>query len=1785
MFLEREEKLATNEHVFIKNIRDESPLINTELLSEILSPKFMSPEFSGVKQIIEMLFRAHEVALKIEWPDSEDRVLKARFQVLSEVRQTSLYKQNNDITSTNPFDDNRLGDFPFAALFAQPFNTRVDENQKNVLLLLVLVFYQVLDNEDYADPFESKTLTNTSNTLRNLIKKFTYQDKSFKSPIDFEHYNYKNLENSLNALCANKNFKFPQDFASLWKTFSLSFSSIEAESDSEHDEALNNTLQLVDLDDNNENIDLTNVPERYKKDTDGNIYGSRLSLNELLHLPLRSNNLAQHEINELVKYLLVALTKSETRNSAIIAFLVTLTSKPFKDLLNIRIFSNGHSHTPTDYIDLSRSEWVRLNVKMPNSYTQKKEHKGKFNSFMPTLSLPLPIALIEAITLQFDECGEQEGIAVAELCNIDEPVGSFLSKFLKPLWKNNPEIHRQITPASLRVMMFEQLAHKYDSGYALLTLANTEYDNTTTLFYLSAVSGVLTQNYQSTLNAIGLDTNKPHSENDKMVGSELVIDTEYVKKIITEKREKLSNTLIKTSSELSYDELISQHNEFSYYITWMLITATGHRERAEYGFSPFSWDEDGGYILLSDKITYEESSVRILPLSSMVIQQITAYKNCIRDTAQRIKPFNISLSEKLSTIAGVSSCEWPLISVIYNEKLQPIIKDNIDSYFGTDFNLPLNCFRHFLSTFLRQSSSFNFAKTIMGHESHEEHMLSNYSCASLVDIKEAVPVFDNLLNTLGFKLIDYKSPKGAKALSAKSFSRKSYRAEYLYRNEKKERSTLISWANKIIKPQLIGLANVDTVEATKEALFEEAEQDNYIKFSKSTRLYWLKKVLRNTSDEGHFNLKNNMKNIDIQTDTLLRMRQSKLIKSDLNELIIKSEYYDGDFQLIKIFMSLVINSGIQLLMTPENLKVIQNSPYFENGITWFDFYEGKKNGKFKKRVVVDSLTQLLIMKNANYRSALIDISNFNGIIENKFLRLLRLRNDLESDFSQTLWSFDKLAHYTIRSRDENQCALIHAYQNNKLKSTVLSSEKLTRWLSPNHVKLFSSKKTHSSLQSILNKLSTQPTFIHENANVEKSEKLIKTLQSALSKQDKIKRKISTADLLIQTWAQFINKKGETSIEQLVDKSKNIHEVVILLILWAIDVTKNKFNEPNATMTPSRYLSDVALSLLEQVKTMHFLSLDSDELAAAYKKAINASNVKDKGGKAKRMRLFHQFLQQNFHFQPLDWSEIEPSIWDEGHVDANIISMNEYQNMLSTMKDDDSFSAADRDISRLILILCYRAGLRVGEACYLKINDLDTKNWILHVRSYYFHKLKTGPSNRRISINLLLSDNEKDLLQKQIERVKNHHLGLTDLWLFSDKTNSQCVMNITPNLTRVREIIRLISGDSSLKLHHARHSFANYLLMIMHPTYYSNNIAQELKQWSRSNDLQLCNEQFRRQFLDKVENSKSVLHAVAMAMGHVNPQTTLKHYVHCLDIILAAENEKCLFQQQKRYPNHPEFKKNSKHPILSLAALEHANCRKTLSQNKNELFGYQSIIMKTQKNWLGFIQVTICRVIEPVKLSNIKPNLQYKNLSELYDIEHIVRAAEKGLSNVEITNLLHLDFQRVSNTVDEVINLKSQIGYAGTNIEPNESHIIFETNMRQLSTYSKFIRLPSFHNLLIKVSELLKDKSQANTLVDLWKEGYRKNKGVLIPNHELETFSALINKIGYQVEVASKPEKIRLISGYKVATRVKFFPINTSSDERQYGDNKVNHAIFLMSISLASDDILSKVLSQNGVSCA
>jgi len=1753
--------MLSERHVFLQKVTDENTSIDAAFLSDILSPKFMSPEFTGVKNIVEMLCHAHEVALKLKWPNSEQLALLKRYDTLLDVKNTNVYKNDYSIELNDPFL-NRISDFPFAALFAQPFHLKVTTEQQDILSLLVLMFFQILISSNTDETKTSKSLVSIAEALRALVSDVYEKHKYFQFTINFDSFKYQHLQSALEKIAQVHKLNIPNRFSSFWSEISLSFTDIEND-ERQQNEPLNLAKQ-IELATTEESVTSKDTGLKTEEQEDANNYlpyGNRLTTDELMHLPWRSNVLTRHEVNELIPFIQHALTNEKSRKSAVIAMMLALTSKPFDNISNIQVFSKKPKISSSDYIDLNSGVWARKSVKMPSSFSQKKAHEMCLSKHTKWLYLTLPNCIIDSVKLEFASSNENEGKTIGELYCEKQSFNAQLSSFLKPLWKNNLLIHRRITPASLRGLMFNKLAHKHNPAYAALLLANTEYINPTSLYYLAAETNKLANDYNSTLCELGMITPISQLSTNAVTGSELALKTDYVNSVITSNREFLSKMLEADSNKLSFDELIERHNYFSCYITLMLLAATGHRERNEFGFSPYVWDLDGGYILLSDKVNYEDSAIRILPLSNIIIEQLTSYENFCKDTARQVKKFTPVLAKRIVSSAILSKSQFPTITYLSKTGIRAISNDDLTKYLDATLNIPLNCFRHYLSHYLNGSDEFNFSNLLMGHANNGEHLLSNYSCASLADLKSVTTIKDDLLEKLGFKSVTYKSLRGPKLKVEKNELNESYRADFLYRSEQKELKTLNKWGREILETHVDDLLNLETREKIP-LIIEKALKDESCGIAKRTRMHWLKKQIYNTQEKGMLVLTAEAPNLHVETNLLIKMRQSKEVKLLINEFIFSDVDCSSESQLAKIMISLIVNAKANISVTKSTIAVIQASPTFENGIAWFNF-DGEK------RVIIDSITSMLILKSSSYKKNIISKDSLSGIINDKFLSTLRIYyvfNNLESEVIGAFNSLTTLSKYIRDSRDENQSALAFSCQNEYLKTTSLSQEIFTRWLSPEPVKLLSTQTAIS--QEAVNSLNYISSINSSSKCQKKSQDFLKAIQKALNNQYKQKKQISTTDLLIQTWRAFIGVKNETSIEQLIEKSSMLNEAAVLLMLWAIDTSKNKNKKGRvrAIKTPKTHLSNVAQPLLSQLEDDNILSLSSNELAAVYKKSINARAVKNKGKRASEFRLFHRFLQNNFDFLPLDWQEIEPTIKQDDHVSANIISKCEYSRMMSVLKNDECFNESDRNINQIILLLCYRCGLRVGEATFLMLQDIDTKNWIIHVRSYYYHRLKSSASNRRIPVGLLLNNNEKELIKKQINRVKCQHSELTNLWLFSDKINAQCLVNLTHNLSRVRETIRLVSGDNELCLHHCRHSFANYLLLCMHDSYYPIAITNELKLWAGTENLSTFTVRLRQNLLFNENDKRQILYAISRVMGHSTPKTTLRHYIHVLDVIHASENEKSLFNKNVKHENHPAFIKKRKHAVFALLNIKQANCNQILSRNEESL-GYQPLVSHAQRNWVDYQRTAVSRIKREFNLSDIRLKKQNQKLSQLYDIEHIIRAAERGLSNVKITQLLCLDFQFVTDVVNIALSLKKQLSYAGIDIAPDKINLTFETNQRRLSTFSKYIRMPSFQVILQKVVEILQDDVQAELLSHIWQDSYEKNRGLIITPDDYKKFVQLISVLAYQVKVVDDNARVKRRYGFKTGILVKFYPITEISSEREYGDNKILHALFLLTMVL------------------
>ncbi len=148
-------------------------------------------------------------------------------------------------------------------------------------------------------------------------------------------------------------------------------------------------------------------------------------------------------------------------------------------------------------------------------------------------------------------------------------------------------------------------------------------------------------------------------------------------------------------------------------------------------------------------------------------------------------------------------------------------------------------------------------------------------------------------------------------------------------------------------------------------------------------------------------------------------------------------------------------------------------------------------------------------------------------------------------------------------------------------------------------------------------------------------------------------------------------------------------------------------------------------------------------------------------------------------------------------------------------------------------LCYGLGLRAGEACGLRIGDVDTARDLLVVRGGKFGKSRLVPHGPRIAA----------LVGEQLERRRQGRVLSDDAPLFTFD-GTRCVHPCTASQTFHRLVLTLElpvpAGVSPPTLHSLRHSFAVGCLL----------------RWYREG-------------LDPATR----LHQLSTFMGHVDPSST------------------------------------------------------------------------------------------------------------------------------------------------------------------------------------------------------------------------------------------------------------------------------------------------------------------------
>lgn len=235
--------------------------------------------------------------------------------------------------------------------------------------------------------------------------------------------------------------------------------------------------------------------------------------------------------------------------------------------------------------------------------------------------------------------------------------------------------------------------------------------------------------------------------------------------------------------------------------------------------------------------------------------------------------------------------------------------------------------------------------------------------------------------------------------------------------------------------------------------------------------------------------------------------------------------------------------------------------------------------------------------------------------------------------------------------------------------------------------------------------------------------------------------------------------------------------------------------------------------------------------------------------------------------------------------AKVFSKNEVQQIVQILQSVESGvndAALRLEIQRHFR-LSAAMGVRRSETLHLRPLDIDED--MLRIRPYGEHQLKTLGSERVVPMNLLSQTIQNGL--NDIYKNKKYSI------LMSDENSEH-----RPFFAQISQILKKVTGDVDLSLHHLRHTFAStYTLKCLQTVVDFKALTIELpwlQNWMPSNE----------QFNTLVGNEGQVgqgIKAISRVLGHLHESTTLKHYVHILFLATYA------YSMQQQQPNlHTAF---------------------------------------------------------------------------------------------------------------------------------------------------------------------------------------------------------------------------------------------------------------------------------------
>ncbi|MBM5571569.1 MULTISPECIES: site-specific integrase [Deefgea] len=1403
-------------------------------------------------------------------------------------------------------------------------------------------------------------------------------------------------------------------------------------------------------------------------------------------LPWAWPHLNRFETREIIEFLHQDSDQPDSQIAVMLCVLSIVCGLNYQELGDIRIVNHFDPHAEYLQLCISEAAWMRRFPTLPGRFKPNEQQQKILAPFTEQHRLPLPELAIQLLS---DLCGSKTGV-LADIIKMKraEQIEDVMRGYLTQVRARNRKV--RVRPARLRAILFDVLMQNSgDDINSSLVINSDEHSPSVALYYYSAPQQTLISRYQDALEKIGLPSKKLDTD-DLRYGSRLFWEptahAAHIKGWLT------SFNQFSNDSAASFSALSQIHNDFAAYTLWVLLCATGHRPAEKFSFNRATLSAE--WAMLCDKVIDDAHQARLVRLSPIAQQQQKNYQQHLMGLAQCMNKFDPILAEQIGSCADLSqpNLELPLFFELpheVSEPISPLGSKRLWQLLKLPTELPRNTSRHWFVSGLREMGvPGEWISCAAGHIQLGQQAWSNSMLTAPTAIQhEWDEAADRWLLKLGFEvatgLLPIRKVRVPNLRLAKVQFLPSLPRTQAQLNRAEFMQNLRTWINETLgsKSRQVLMTDLSLQHAIQQKI-QQAYSRNQQKQAAAINCFirYLRVAGSNIAGAQTlgFTLDCTVEPSPFQADDLVWIERGEWLRASLLTAIPgEFEQEPIERQFAWLMLSLAVFSGLvdprqqALLYEQFNTSVT----YYQNHL-WLEWRDGER----RVRYWPDFFSTIFILRipKSEKRPSWATISKEMHRILMRNLRFDVQCPELEFNNQSRITPF---AMKALRSWMRMHIpGFLCGYVAGEQKPWAIPRSNLIRLLSGKRVMgekletdsepaliqrgqtghFASSKKALSDLKALLMEAHSRSNKSQDDGKRPESRKEISKQIDILSNQWDA-NKISSLMFVIAEYAKF-----------------QLH--------------RRTNSEPNAISTVFDYVHSAAEPLLELTANLNWTELDAEDLEQIYVQALDHASPALRVRRAKRLRYFHDFCVQAIGHDELDLCALDPAYQGAAQkTQAQIILFNEYEKALQLLLTDPSQPLEQQQLQGLMLILVFRFGLRVGEVLRLMTCDVVRvgENVVLYIHSNQLGSPKSSAGTRQAPC-WTLTQTEQDLLFNRIRNLE-HRFDGQSIPLFCQPDNPHQLVHRAFITQRVLYALKLATGDESVRIHDARHTFASAAIAsaVHNP---SGNISR-LQEWFGSDSKVLY-----QHWLGITHVTRRILYAISQHLGHAKIETSIESYTHSSDLLLANS-------MASRLPTNIKMAQIAAWSGLSCGLVRQLKLR--AGSNENSLRRGILSRLIASSDWSVYTPSILPDLTDADCLPSAPSVTKRISLSTL---ESILVNLQQNLPRTEIAEHYCISKEKV-NTISSLANELAE--YLQFDLIRHFSSARFKKNRHQDSNYQQLFNKFETLNL---TQNLVKDA------LNVWKENYsNKNAGAYVHKScDIDTFIAFLRIFNSSGIVAS-----------------------------------------------------------------